>query len=239
MEKTKYQETESASGRNERNDGLSGRLLKSIRETIGLSERAVCYGLCGERTYQRIESGEREPDRFMLEIFLERMGFLIESPVYYPDMSAAQNLAIQGSIKGARDKAHIQELLELTGLQGAGWKRLKDFSTGMKQRYGIAFALLGWPEVLILDELLNGMDVPNMDAVTEVLRKLNEERGITILLSSHLLERLYSLATDYIFLDQGVILQTASKEELDRQIPKEGIEEYFRRLVSGKVSGRA
>ena len=102
----------------------------------------------------------------------------------------------------------------------------------MKQRYGIAFALLGWPELLVLDEPLNGMDVHNMDEVTAILKRLNEERNITIFLSSHLLVRLSAIATDYIFLDIGKVVEEISATKLREKAGDTDLEEYFRRLVS-------
>ena len=133
-------------------------------------------------------------------------------------------------IKGA-DKAHVKELLGLVGLQDTGRKPVRNFSTGMKQRYGIAFALLGWPELLILDEPLNGMDVHNMDEVTRILKGLSEERDITIFLSSHLLARLSALATDYIFLNFGKVVEEISAVDLREKNGNADLENYFRKLV--------
>ncbi len=197
----------------------------------------------GKTTFMRLVAGLARPTSGTVSLFgsqsqaeLERnrsrAGFLIEQPVYYPDMSVRENLMAQAKLIKGADKAHVQELLELVDLQDTGRKALRNFSTGMKQRYGIAFALLGWPELLVLDEPLNGMDVHNMDEVTAILKRLNEERNITIFLSSHLLARLSALATDYIFLDIGRVVEEISAAELREKAGNADLEEYFRKLVS-------
>ncbi len=197
----------------------------------------------GKTTFMRMIAGLARPTSGAISLFgsqsqreLEsnrsRAGFLIEQPVYYPDMSVRENLTAQAKLIKEANKAHIQELLELVALQDTRRKAMRNFSTGMKQRYGIAFALLGWPELLVLDEPLNGMDVHNMDEVTRILKSLNEERNITIFLSSHLLARLSALATDYIFLDNGKVVEEISAAELREKTGNADLEEYFRRLVS-------
>ncbi len=197
----------------------------------------------GKTTFMRMIAGLARPTSGAISLFgsqsqreLEsnrsRAGFLIEQPVYYPDMSVRENLTAQAKLIKGANKAHIQELLELVALQDTRRKAMRNFSTGMKQRYGIAFALLGWPELLVLDEPLNGMDVHNMDEVTRILKSLNEERNITIFLSSHLLARLSALATDYIFLDNGKVVEEISAAELREKTGNADLEEYFRRLVS-------
>lgn len=197
----------------------------------------------GKTTFMRMIAGLARPTSGAISLFgsqsqreLEsnrsRAGFLIEQPVYYPDMSVRENLTAQAKLIKEANKAHIQELLELVALQDTRRKAMRNFSTGMKQRYGIAFALLGWPELLVLDEPLNGMDVHNMDEVTRILKSLNEERNITIFLSSHLLARLSALATDYIFLDNGKVVEEISAVELREKTGNADLEEYFRRLVS-------
>lgn len=199
----------------------------------------------GKTTLMRMLAGLSFPDEGEVSLFgsktkkeqernRSRVGFLIEGPVFYPDMSAYQNLMQQAKLKGITEKEHVEELLELVNLQSAGKKAVKDFSTGMKQRYGLAFALIGWPELLVLDEPLNGMDVESMDEVSEVLRRLREEKGITIFLSSHILSRLSTLATDYIFLDHGNVIKEITAEELQSETQSWDLEGYFRKLVSGK-----
>ena len=197
----------------------------------------------GKTTFMRLVAGLARPTAGTVSLFgsqsqaeLERKrsraGFLIEQPVYYPDMSVRENLTAQAKLIKGADKAHVQELLELVDLQDTGRKALRNFSTGMKQRYGIDLALLGWPELLVLDEPLNGMDVHNMDEVTTILKRLNEERNITIFLSSHLLARLSAIAMDYIFLDIGKVVEEISATKLREKAGDTDLEEYFRRLVS-------
>jgi ABC-2 type transport system ATP-binding protein len=161
-----------------------------------------------------------------------RMGTLIESPIFYPDMTARQNLVIQSKLQGETDNKRIGELLSMVGLYGGGVakKSLRNYSNGMKQRYGLAFALLGDPELLMLDEPLNGLDIEGMDDISGILRTLCSE-GKTILLSSHLLARLHSIATDYIFIDYGKIIKMVTSAEVNRKIQASDIEKYFKDLV--------
>lgn len=150
-------------------------------------------------------------------------------------MTAHQNLTAQAMACGAKvSRDEIRELLNLVGLGDStvARRRLKDYSTGMKQRYGIAFALLGSPELLVLDEPLNGIDPSGMVEMRELLLSLNRESGITIFLSSHLLSELYRLATDYIFINYGKILKEISHPRLEVEMGQsQSLEEYFLNLL--------
>ena len=144
-----------------------------------------------------------------------RMGAVVETPSIYLGMSAEDNLKQQYRILGLSSYDGLRELLELVGLSDTGRKKAKDFSLGMRQRLGIAIALAGSPDFLILDEPVNGLDPQGIIEFRELIQKLNRERGITVLISSHILDELHRLATWYGFIDQGRIVKEMSAEELD------------------------
>ena len=145
----------------------------------------------------------------------KRIGSLIESPALYPYMTAYQNMEVQRIQKGIPDKTIIDKTLELVGLSDTGKKKVRNFSLGMRQRLGIAIALCGNPDFLILDEPVNGLDPQGIIEIRELILKLNKEQGITVLISSHILDELAKLATHYGFIDKGVIIKEMSAEELD------------------------
>lgn len=144
-----------------------------------------------------------------------RMGAIVETPAIYPDMTAAENLKIQYRILGMPSDEGIGELLQLAGLADTGKKKAKNFSLGMRQRLGIAVALAGSPDFLILDEPVNGLDPQGIIEIRELILKLNRERQITILMSSHILDELSRLATHYGFIDQGRIVREISAQEME------------------------
>ena len=126
-----------------------------------------------------------------------RVGCLIEAPGLYGNMSAYDNLNIKCKLTGIKKKGYIDELLNTVGLDTVGEKKTKHYSLGMKQRLGIALALVGEPDLLILDEPINGLDPQGIVEVRETIQKLAKERGMTICISSHILEELSKLATDF------------------------------------------
>lgn len=144
-----------------------------------------------------------------------RMGAVVETPSLYPEMTAADNLKQQYRLLGMPSFDGITELLKLVGLENTGRKKAKDFSLGMRQRLGIAVALCGNPDFLILDEPINGLDPQGIIDIRELILKLNKERNITVLISSHILDELSRLATHYGFIDSGVIVREMSAEELE------------------------
>ena len=146
--------------------------------------------------------------------YLSRVGTLIEAPGIYPNLSAAENLKLKCLALGVRQKGLVPHLLATVGLEGAGRKRVRNFSLGMKQRLGIALALVGDPDLLILDEPINGLDPQGIAEVRETLSTLNRERNLTLLLSSHILEELSKVATRYGILHDGVLLQELTRQEL-------------------------
>ena len=144
-----------------------------------------------------------------------RMGAIVETPAVYMDMTAEENLRQQYIILGLPSFDGIPELLKLVGLENTGKKKVKGFSLGMKQRLGIAIALAGDPDFLVLDEPINGLDPQGIIEIREMLLKLNRERQITILISSHILDELSRLATHYGIIDNGRMVKELSAEELD------------------------
>ena len=144
-----------------------------------------------------------------------RMGAVVETPSIYLDMSAEENLKEQFRIIGLPSFDDIPGLLRLVGLEGTGKKKAKDFSLGMKQRLGIAIALAGSPDFLILDEPVNGLDPQGIIEIRELILKLNREEQITFLISSHILDELSRLATHYGFIDSGHMVREMSAKELD------------------------
>ena len=144
-----------------------------------------------------------------------RMGAVVEEPSVYQDMTAADNLKQQYRILGLPSFEGITELLALVGLSDTGKKKVKNFSLGMRQRLGIAIALAGDPDFLVLDEPANGLDPQGIVEIRELILKLNRERQITVLISSHILDELSKLATHYGFIDNGRCLKEISAEELN------------------------
>lgn len=144
-----------------------------------------------------------------------RMGAVVETPSIYLDMTAEDNLREQYRILGLPSFEPIPELLKLVGLENTGRKKAKNFSLGMKQRLGIAVALAGDPDFLVLDEPTNGLDPQGIIEMRELLLKLNREHQITMLISSHILDELSRLATHYGIIDSGRMVKELSTEELE------------------------
>lgn len=149
-----------------------------------------------------------------------RIGCLIENPAFFDNMTAYQNLKYYCLQKGILDYSQIDKVLELVKLQESKNKKFKTFSLGMKQRLGIAFAMLDNPDFVILDEPINGLDPIGISELRETLKKLNKESNITMLISSHILSELYLLANRFCFIEKGEIIKEISKEELDIECSK-------------------
>ena len=181
-----------------------------IRLICGLQEPTsgsfILYG--AKNTDTKIERARR------------RMGAVVESPAVYPDMTAEENLRQQYLVLGMPSADGIAELLHLVGLDGTGKKKVKNFSLGMRQRLGIAVALAGNPDFLVLDEPVNGLDPQGIIEMRELILKLNREHGITVLISSHILDELSRLATHYGFIDGGHMVKEMSAEELEMRCRK-------------------
>jgi len=194
-------------------------------------EPGKIYGLIGKNgagksTLMRIISGLSYATSGSIELFghskeseleLERrrIGSMIEGPSINLNLSAKENMKLHRIIRGVPNEEVEDELLKLVGLQEVGKKKAKNYSLGMKQRLGIAIALLNNPELLILDEPINGLDPLGVVDVRNIIIKLCNERNMTILISSHNLPEMYHVATDYIIIDKGEIKKTLTLKELD------------------------
>lgn len=143
-----------------------------------------------------------------------KIGSLIENPGLYKGCTAYENLKRFSIIYGGND-SEIKDILELVGLADTGKKKAGKFSLGMKQRLGIAIALLGNPELLVLDEPINGLDPAGIKEIRDLLVKLNKERGVTILISSHILDELAKITTTYGIINDGSLIEEVSSEELE------------------------
>lgn len=150
-----------------------------------------------------------------MEKIRRRIGAVVETPSIYLNMTATDNLKEQYRVLGRPSFEGVEELLELVGLENTGKKKAKNFSLGMKQRLGIAVALAGDPDFLVLDEPVNGLDPQGIIEIRELILKLNRERKITFLISSHILDELSRLATHYGFIDSGRIVREVSAKELE------------------------
>ena len=149
-----------------------------------------------------------------------RIGAVVETPSVYMDMTAMENLRQQALLLGLPSFQELSDILTLVGLKNTGRKKAKAFSLGMRQRLGIAIALVGNPDFIILDEPTNGLDPEGIIEIRELLLKLNRERQVTILISSHILDELSRLATHYGFLDKGHLLKELTASELDEACRK-------------------
>ena len=204
--------------------------------TMGVPKGAI-YGLVGKNgagktTLIRLICGLQEPtsgsyslygvsnDRKELLQTRRRMGAVVETPSIYLNMSARENLEQQALILGLPSLRGLEELLELVGLENAGPKKAGHFSLGMRQRLGLAVALVGDPDFLVLDEPTNGLDPQGIVDMRELILKLNRERQVSFLVSSHILGELSRTATHYGIIDQGRMVKELSAEELEQSCRK-------------------
>ncbi|MFP7442968.1 ABC transporter ATP-binding protein [Bacillus infantis] len=217
----------------------TSQLSKKYQKNMALDKVSVkikkgsIYGFIGQNgagksTLIRVITGLAYPTAGTFELFgksnerdiieaRKRIGTIIEGPALYPQMTAKENLEAHRLLKGIPGKECIGKTLKLVGLQDTGKKKAKNFSLGMKQRLGLAIALLGDPEFLILDEPINGLDPMGVVEIRELLKKLNREYGITILISSHILSELHLLATHYGIIHKGELLEQLSAKELQEK----------------------
>ncbi len=144
-----------------------------------------------------------------------KVGTLIENPGLYPNMSAYENLKIKCIGMGTNSPEYINELLTLVGLSQTGSKKTGNFSLGMKQRLGIALALAGKPEIIILDEPINGLDPQGIVEIREIIYRLSKEKGITVIISSHILDELAKIADSYGIIHEGRLVDEMTSEQLD------------------------
>lgn len=192
-------------------------------------ERGSIYGFigrngAGKTTFMKMICGLSYPSSGEIKLFgdpitkhsayFSRIGALIENPGLYPTMTAYDNLKLKCLCMGYNKKGYIEGLLETVGLERTGKKKVKNFSLGMKQRLGIAMTLIGEPDMLVLDEPINGLDPQGIVEVREIIERLNKERNMTVLISSHILGELSKFATHYGIIDQGQLIEELTREEL-------------------------
>ena len=199
--------------------------------------KGAIYGFVGKNgsgktTLTRMICGLQEPTKGAYTLYgikhtekeilksRRRIGAVVESPAIYMDMTAEENLKQQYRILGLPSYDGIQDILLLVGLANTGRKKAKNFSLGMRQRLGIAVALCGDPDFLILDEPVNGLDPQGIIEMRELILKLNQERQITVLISSHILDELSRLATHYGFIDNGHLIKEISAKDLEATCSK-------------------
>lgn len=177
-----------------------------IRMITGLSHKTSGeVELFGKSSENELNQGRR------------MIGSLIESPAFYGGMTARENLEVSRLVRNIPGKECIDEVLKLVGLQDTGKKKFKDFSLGMKQRLGIANAMLGNPRLLILDEPINGLDPMGIVEIRKLLKKINKEKDVTILISSHILGELSELATCYGIINSGKLVEEITVAELNEK----------------------
>lgn len=145
------------------------------------------------------------------------IGSLIETPSFYTNMTARENLEVSRLVRDIPGKKCIDEVLDLVGLKDVEKKKVKNFSLGMRQRLGIANALMGNPKLLILDEPINGLDPMGIIEIRELLKKINKEKDMTILISSHILSELSELATTYGIISKGKLIEEITAKELSEK----------------------
>ncbi len=184
----------------------------------------------GKSTTLKMISGLASPTQGEVSLFgkplsdpvvRRRLGVLIEEAGLYPNMTARQNVVMKAKCMGLAEEKSIDQVLDLTGLSNTGKKQVKHFSMGMKQRLGVALALLGNPDLLILDEPINGLDPEGIKELRQLVLKLREE-GKTILLSSHILGELSKIATNYGIIKDGELMEQITRSELE-----EKCQDYF------------
>lgn len=192
-------------------------------------EKGSIYGLigrngAGKTTFMKMISGLAKPTSGDIRLFgkdsgespaqQNRIGALIEAPGIYDDMTAFDNMKMKAIAMGVYNKEKINELLTLVGLANTGRKKAGKFSLGMKQRLGIAMSMIGTPDLLILDEPINGLDPQGIIEIRNVIAKLNREYEITIIISSHILDELARIATHYAIINEGKLVLELPKDEL-------------------------
>ena len=199
---------------------------KSVLHNVDFTiNKGDIYGLVGKNgagktTIMRIITGLQVPTKGEVEYGFDRsrlgsVGALVELPSIYANKSAEENIKFQYLNLGLKIDDSVKEILRLVGLDNTGKKPAGKFSLGMRQRLGIAMAMVGDPEVLVLDEPINGLDPQGIIGVRDLLMRLNREKGITIIISSHILSELSKLATRYAFIDDGHIVKECSEYDIE------------------------
>jgi ABC-2 type transport system ATP-binding protein len=217
-------------------------LTKQYRNNIAVNnvnmkiKKGDIYGFigrngAGKTTMIRMITGLVTPTSGEIELFsqkykkgvkgaLPRIGSIIEHPALHPDYTALQNMELRGKLLGITNNKMIDRILETVELSNVGKKKVKNFSLGMRQRLGLALALLGNPDFLLLDEPTNGLDPEGIVEMRRLLKRLNDDHGITILISSHILGELSKLATRYGIINNGNLVEEFTAKELELKCRK-------------------
>ena len=192
-------------------------------------KKGAIYGFigrngAGKTTCMRMIGGLAKPTSGEISMFgysgkdlskvRSRVGCLIEAPGVYPNMTAKENIEMKCRLFGISKKGYAEGILDKVGLLNVGKKKTKHFSLGMKQRLGIGMALVGEPDLLLLDEPINGLDPQGIAEIRDMIFKLRDEQNMTIIISSHILEELSKIATHYGIIHNGTLVQEITKEEL-------------------------
>ncbi|WP_055108611.1 ABC transporter ATP-binding protein [Paenibacillus ihumii] len=208
--------------------------LQDINMTVRAGD---IYGVIGENgagktTLMRIIGGLVHPTSGELSLFgksnkrelhlvRRQIGFLIEMPALYPNLNAEENLTFYCHIYGINDPKRIPDVLQAVNLSNVGNKKILDYSLGMRQRLGLAVALLNKPKFLVLDEPINGLDPSGIMEVRKILENLAKEKRVSILISSHILSELQLLATKFGFIHKGRMIKEISADELLKSAEKQ------------------
>ena len=200
----------------------SKKVLHDVDFTVNKGD---IYGLVGKNgagktTIMRILTGLQVPQKGTIEYGFDKnrfgaVGALVELPSIYANKSAEDNIKFQYMNLGLKIDDSVHDILRLVGLDNTGNKKAGQFSLGMRQRLGIAMAIVGNPDLLVLDEPINGLDPQGIIGVRDLLLKLNREKGITIIISSHILSELSKLATRFAFIDDGKIIRECTAYDIE------------------------
>lgn len=222
----------------------TNRIGKTYRNFAAVSDlnldvnRGDIYALVGQNgagktTLLKMICGLTAPTSGSLELFggtsqkqlgdyRARLGAMVETPGFFPYLSARENLEYY-RIQRGRKMTDIESTLQFVGLDNTGRKKFKNFSLGMKQRLGLALAIMNEPEILVLDEPINGLDPKGIKEFRDIILRLNQEKRTTVLISSHILGELSQIATTYGFIDKGRLIEHITAQEL-----KEKCRSYLR-----------
>lgn len=214
-------------------------------------EEGRIYGLIGENgagksTFIRIAMGLSKPTGGTVELMGQRgsaglrnarsnIGYVPDSSASYPLLSAADNLKVR-CLEWGLDQRQISRILDMVGLADAGRKRARSFSPGMRKRLDLGIALLGQPSMLVFDEPTNGLDPLGTIEIRELIKRLNRERGTTVLISSHNLAELHQTATDYIILSSGALVAQLTAYDVD-DLSGGDLEQLYARIMLGRDGG--
>lgn len=230
-------------------------VTKKYKNTVAVNEvsltleKGKIYGLVGKNgagktTIMRMIMGLSIPTSGAVNVSVNGMGTLIEAPALNEGMSASENIRFYSMLSKNSLSANSQakasnagktpytadQLLKIVGLENTGKKKVKDFSLGMRQRLGIAIALVDKPDFVMLDEPINGLDPIGVVEIRKLIKELNEKENITFLISSHNLPELYNTATEFIIIDNGKMKKQISAEQLENE-KNENLEEYFLSVI--------